>query len=165
MSQSSPQVSTCSVPVAATQRHCEQFLLCSAVLYQSPILTTGIVSFSSQNSISLLHNVINCIGRLFHYIARERKKNGSRKTMDSLSDGIALLRKIGFQGSGFNSCANDCQCECLSRAQCVMTKWTVCVMSSEPSGTLLSAASIISDDGDDSLKSQSMWISMIFLFF
>lgn len=66
-----------------------RFLPCCSL----PVIK-GIFSFCPQNSISLLHNGINCIRRRFYCVARGEKRNHSSKTMDRRSDCIALLRKI-----------------------------------------------------------------------
>lgn len=69
------------------------------------------------------YNVYNCIRRLFPHLAQE---NPIRNTVSKLNNCIDVLRKVGFQakydmGLGFNSCAYDCHCECLSGGVCVMT--------------------------------------------
>lgn len=72
------------------------------------------------------------------------KKNDIRNTVNKRNNCIALSGKVGFQAeydtsSGFNSGANDCQCECLSEGLCVMTKWVEHLISSEPSDACLYA--------------------------
>lgn len=71
---------------------------------------------------SVPYNVYNCI-RLVPHCAQE---NHIRNTVSMMNSCNAVLRKIGFQdkydlGLGFNSCAYDCHCKCLSGGVCVMT--------------------------------------------
>lgn len=127
MSQRASQVSTRSAPVAARERHCRYS--CSALLSCPPPLTP--VPSSSQASFHFVQKTQFLRSIMLLIVSGGTERNHSRNTVNRLSNCIALWRKRSFQaqcdaGSGFNSCANDCQCECLSGALCVMTKWTVC---------------------------------------
>lgn len=160
MSQSASQVSTRSAPVAARERHCHYsssaLLSCPLPLTPVPSLITGIFSFCSENSISALHNVINRIRRLFACIAqKKKKKNHSMNTVNRLSNCIALLRKEVLRRSAT-------RVQGLTVVQMIVSvnvslglfvSWLSeqCVMSSEPSDTLLSVALIISP------QMQSLW--------
>lgn len=150
MSQSASQVSTRSAPVAARERHCHYS--CSALLScplpLTPVPSSSQASFHFVQKTQFLRSIMLLIvsGGYSHILHWKKITVGTPWTglaTALLSWGKEVFRRSVTRVQGLTVVQMIVSVN-VSLGLCVSWLSEQCVMSSEPSGTLLSVASIIS---------------------